>query len=93
LILTQYKAASVEHQGKMCSILRWTGGQSIQSSTVSSRVQECSTIPVILPKPILKSHFDQEFSLALALANKNNTTTTNEKNFYFTPELEVRMFF
>ena len=50
--LDSYKAASVEHQRKMSLILSRSGEQSTQSSTVSSLVQESSTVPVNLPKAV-----------------------------------------
>ena len=67
--LDSYKAESVDHQRKMSLILRHSGEQSTQSSSVSSLVQESSTVPVNLPKLlILTRHFNQEFSQALASA-------------------------
>ena len=50
--LDSYKAASVEHQRRMSLILRRSGEQNTQSSTVSSLVQEISTAPVNLPKAV-----------------------------------------
>lgn len=67
--LDSYKAASVDRQRKMSLILSHSGEQSTQSSSVSSLVQESSTVLVNLPKLlILTRHFNQEISQALASA-------------------------